>query len=174
MVVTKGKIAGQKDVLMDQTPQKAASLPQTHGSHSSTTPSQRLPATEKTEMRPDLTSSHSEIPSPAEPFPELDLEVGAEPNPSPTFAHEADMCISPTTLALPGPAIQKMRKPETGPLIQARVTWSEEQGSEEEHGEMREATARALEWAKKMFGKDAERAVEGREEREEGGHRNAE
>jgi hypothetical protein len=29
---------------------------------------------------------------------------------------------------------------------------------------MKEATARALEWAKKMFGKDAERRVEGGKE----------
>jgi hypothetical protein len=49
-------------------------------------------------------------------------------------------------------------------VILARVTWAEEQESEDEQGDMREATARALEWAKKMFGKDSERKVEGGEE----------
>lgn len=110
------------------------------------------------------TKLHSEFSSPVEPFPELDLEVGAEPNPSPTFAHEADMRISPTALSLPGPAFQRMRALETGPVVVARVKWEKGQESEEDHGDMKEATARALEWAKKMFGKDAERRVEGGKE----------
>jgi len=114
-------------------------------------------------MRPDLAANHSQTSSPAEPFPELDLDIGAEPNPSPTFAHEVDVAISPAALFLPGPAIQRAWKPEIGPVILARVTWADEQDSEEERGDMREATARALEWAKKMFGKDAERRVEGDE-----------
>jgi ActR/RegA family two-component response regulator len=57
-----------------------------------------------------------------------------------------------------------MRALETGPVVVARVKWEKGQESEEDHGDMKEATARALEWAKKMFGKDAERRVEGGKE----------
>ncbi|KAM0709259.1 hypothetical protein Q7P35_003296 [Cladosporium inversicolor] len=128
----------------------------------------KMPAEPATDTHPGPFSSHSATSSPAEPFPELDLEVGAEPNPSPTFAHEADMRILPAVLSLPGPALQRMRALDTGPLILARVTWAEEPESEEENGDMREATARALEFAKKMFGKETERRVEGGEESEHG------
>lgn len=151
-------------MLMDQQAQQATSSPQITDSHYSTALFQKVSGKEVTEIRPDLAVSHSETSSPAEPFPELDSDIGAEPNPSPTFAHEMDMAISPAALFLPGPAIQGARKPETGPLILARVTWAEEQESEDEHGDVREATARALAWAKKMFGKDAERRVEGGEQ----------
>ena len=59
-----------------------------------------------------------------------------------------------------------MREIDTGPVVIARVKREEgqESESEEERGDMREATARALEWAKKMFGKDAERGFEDGEE----------
>ena len=52
----------------------------------------------------------------------------------------------------------------------ARVKWEEgqESESEEERGDMREATARALEWARKMFGKDAERRFEDGEQSRHG------
>lgn len=162
--IAKGKGTRQKDALMDQSAQKAAFSPQIPSSHSSIAPSQKVPTKEVTEMRPDLAASHSKTSSPVEPFPELDLEVGAEPNPDPTFPHEADISLASAALALPGPAIQMVRDLETGPVITARVAWTEEQEGEEEHGDMREATARALKWAKKMFGRDAERRVEGGEE----------
>ena len=157
---------------MSKAPSPAAQTPE-----SSPAPAKLLPGTpaeSATEKHSRPAASVSEISSPVEPFPELDLEVGAEPNPSPTFSHESDMSILPGALSLPAPALHRMRDAETGPLIQARVTWSEEQKSEEEQGDMREATARALEWAKKMFGKGAERRVESGEEGEEGGHRKAE
>jgi hypothetical protein len=153
---------------MDPPTQKTASSPKIHGSHSSTALSRKLLETKATEMRPDLAASDSETSSPVEPFPELDLEVGAEPNPSPTFAHEADICISPAALSLPAPALHRMRESEIGPLVIARVKWEEGHESEEERGDMKEATARALDWAKKMFGKDAERRVEGGEESRHG------
>jgi hypothetical protein len=124
-----------------------------------------------TEKHSEPLTSRSEISSPIEPFPELDLEVGAEPNPSPTFAHEADICISPTALSLPAPALHRIREIDTGPVVIARVQWKEGEEDEEERGDMREATSRALEWAKKMFGKDAERRVE---DGEESRHGNAE
>jgi len=130
-----------------------------------------MPAELVPERHPSPVTGHLETSSPAEPSPELDLDIGAEPNPSPTFAHEIDMTLSPAALSLPGPAVQRARKPETGPLILARVTWAEEQESEDEHGDMREATARAMEWAKKMFGKDSEQRAEGGEESK---HDNAE
>lgn len=139
-----------------------APSPAAHTPEPSPAPAQIPP--KMPEKHPSAAVGHSKTSSPAEPFPELDLDIGAEPNPSPIFAHETDMVISPTALSLPGPAIQRTRKPEIGPVVLARVTWAEEQESEEEHGDMREATARALEWAKKMFGKDSERKVEGGEE----------
>lgn len=140
--------------------------PVDHAPKSSPAPAPLLPemsAESVNERHPILGASHSELSSPSEPFPELDLEVGAEPNPSPTFTHEADMRISPAALSLPGPALSRMREFETGPVVITRVKWEQEEESEEEHGDMKEATARALEWARKMFGKDAERRVEGGE-----------
>lgn len=124
----------------------------------------KMPAELATEKHLSPIASYSKTSSPVEPFPELDLEVGAEPNPSPTFAHEADMRILPAALSLPGPAVQRLRELDTGPLILARVSWPEEEENEKERGDMREATARALEFARKMFGKEAERRVEGGEE----------
>jgi len=53
-------------------------------------------------------------------------------------------------------------------VIRARVTWAERHESAEEGVDMKEATARALEWAKKMFGKDAERGEEDGEESRQG------
>ena len=128
----------------------------------------KMPAESSVESSPRQIKSHSEPSSPLEPFPELDLEIGAEPNPSPTFAHEADMCASPAALSLPGPAYQRAREGDTGAVIRARVTWAERHESAEEGGDMKEATARALEWAKKMFGKDAERGEEDGEESRQG------
>jgi len=64
-----------------------------------------------------------------------------------------------------------MREPELGPVVIARIEWAERQESEieeEERGDMREATARALEWARKMFGKDAERRFEDGEQSRHG------
>lgn len=138
--------------------------PTAHTPGSSPPPAQilpKMPAEPATETHPGPVPSHSATSSPAEPFPELDLEVGAEPNPSPTFAHEADMRILPAALSLPGPAVQRMRALDTGPVILARMTWTDEQESEEESGDMKEATARALECARKMFRRDAESRVEG-------------
>ena len=85
----------------------------------------RIPTEPATKLHSESMTSRSEFSSPVEPFPELDLEVGAEPNPSPTFAHEADMRILPTALSLPGPAFQRMRELETGPVVVARVKWEE-------------------------------------------------
>lgn len=147
---------------MSKAPSPAARTPEPSPIPAQTPP--KISAKSMPERHPSPAVGHSETSSPAEPFPELDLDIGAEPNPSPTFAHEMDMATSPAALSLPGPATQRVRKPETGPVILARVTWAEEQESEDEQGDMREATARALEWAKKMFGKDSERKVEGGEE----------
>ena len=120
-------------------------------------PLPNMPTKPGTEGQPNPVAKHSDNSSPVEPFPELDLEIGAEPNPSPTFAHEADVHILPAVLSLPAPALRRIGERETGPLVYARVTWSEGQEREEERGDMREATARALEFARQMFGKDAER-----------------
>jgi len=139
----------------------AAQLPESSPASAQLPP--KMPAESVPERHPSPAVVHSGTASPVEPFPELDLDIGAEPNPSPTFPHEADISLSPTALALPGPAIQRVRDLDTGPVILAHVTWAEGQESEEERGDMREATARALEWAKKMFGKDSERRVEGDE-----------
>lgn len=94
--------------------------------------------------------------SPKEAFPDFDFDIGAELNPSPTFAHETEMHTSPTALSLPAPAVDRSQEPETGPVISARVVWTTGPEDEDELGDMREATARALEWAKKMFGNDVE------------------
>jgi hypothetical protein len=91
--------------------------------------------------------------TPAQFSPKMQKKPAIEKHPDPfasrseisTCAHEADMRISPTVLSLTGPALRKMRELETGPLVVARVKWDEEPESEEERGEMREATARALE-----------------------------
>ncbi|GAB7332481.1 hypothetical protein MBLNU13_g04277t1 [Cladosporium sp. NU13] len=144
-----------------------ASSPAAHTPESSPAPAQLLPETpaeSATEKYSRPAASVSEISSPVEPFPELDLEVGAEPNPSPTFSHEADMHILPAALSLPAPALCRMREAKAGPVVIARVKWEEGQRSEDERGDMKEATARALLWAKKMFGKDAERRLEDEEE----------
>lgn len=148
--------------------------PAAHTPESSLAPAQLLPGTPaelETEKSSHPAASVSEFSSPVEPFPELDLEVGAEPNPSPTFSHESGMDILPGALSLPAPALHRMREAETGPLVIARVKWEEGQESEEEQGDMKEATARALEWAKKMFGEDTEGRVEGGKEP---GHSSAE
>jgi hypothetical protein len=118
----------------------------------------KMPSRPATETHPGPIASHAEISSPAEPFPEFDFELEAEPNPSPTFAHEAEVHTSPGDLSLPAPALNQTRELETGAVVSARVTWAEVRESEEERGDMREATARALEWARKMFGKEGFRA----------------
>lgn len=110
-----------------------------------------------TETESPSVTSREAIPSPTEAFPEFDLDIGAELNPSPTFAHEADIHPSPMALSLPAPAVDRSRKHESGPVIPARVVWIARQEDEEELGDMREATARALEWARKMFGNVVER-----------------
>jgi hypothetical protein len=147
---------------MSQEPSPADHTPESAPAPAQTPP--KMPTKPTTKKHPEPMASRSEISSPVEPFPELDLEVGAKSNPSPTFAHEADMRISLTVLSLPGPAIRRVRELETGPVVIARVKWEEGQESEEERGDMKEATARALEWAKKMFGKDAERRAGGEKE----------
>ena len=152
---------------MDQSAQMSkAPSPAAHKPESSPAPAQLLPKTPAetaTEKHSRPAARVSETSPPVEPFPELDLEVGAEPNPSPKFSHEADIHILPAALSLPGPAFHRMREAEAGPVVIARVKWEEGHESEDERGDMKEATARALEWAKKMLGKDAERRVEGDE-----------
>ena len=145
---------------MSKVPSRAAHTPEYSPAPAKLLPG--TPAESATENHSRPTASVSEISSPVEPFPELDLEVGAEPNPSPTFCHESDMNILPGALSLPAPAFHRMREAVTGPVVIARVKWEEGQESENEPGDMKEATARALEWAKKMFGKDKD--TEGRVE----------
>jgi hypothetical protein len=94
--------------------------------------------------------------SPVEPFPELDLDLEAEfeENRSPTFTHEADTHTAPAALNLPAPAVARKQSRATGPVLRASVSWTQRTVISEKDREMKEATDRALENARKMFGKE--------------------
>jgi hypothetical protein len=140
----------------------------TNSPKSTPTTQQNIPQPASEDLLPNMKSSAEPRPetvsppiysvnsSPLEPFPDLDLDIEAElANLSPIFTHEAGMCAVPSTLSLPGPAIGRTRHRQAGPVVSGRVVWMQGGGGdEEEGGEMREATGRALEWARKMFGEE--------------------
>jgi hypothetical protein len=70
------------------------------------------------------------------------------------------MHTSPVDLSLPAPAVDRKEGIETGPVTSAHIMWKARRESEEEQGDMKEATARALEFARKMFRSDAESRLE--------------
>jgi hypothetical protein len=93
--------------------------------------------------------------SPVEPFPELDPDHESDfDDRSPTFAHEVDTHTAPAALSLPAPAVARKQSRATGPALRASVSWTQGKVNDEEDGEMKEATERALENARKMFGRE--------------------
>jgi hypothetical protein len=92
---------------------------------------------------------------PVEPFLEFDLDDESDvEDRSPTFAHEADTHAAPAAISLPAPAVARKQSKATGPALRASVSWTQGKVNDEEDGEMKEATERALENARKMFGKE--------------------
>lgn len=137
---------------MDQSACKPTlSSPAERDLETSTLPDQVVP------RAPAESENHSDFSSPVQPFPELDVYLDHEADmsdSSPTFAHEADTRTAPAALLLPAPVIERTQRAETGPVVRARVAWAQCEASEEEEGEMKEATGKALEWARQMFGKE--------------------
>jgi hypothetical protein len=125
-------------------------------------PTNRSPDTSSAATNPPVSKAPTnpatqKIPasSPVEPFPELGLDDESDfEDRSPTFAHEADTHTAPAAISLPAPAVARKQSGATGPVLRARVSWTQGNVISEEDREMREAMERALENARKIFGKD--------------------
>jgi hypothetical protein len=136
---------------MDQSASKPKpSSPAERSSYTSPAPNPPISKAPTSLATPKLPAS-----SPVEPFPELDLDCESDfEDRSPTLAHEADTHAAPAALSLPAPAAARKQSIATGPALRERVSWTEGKQPDDEDGEMREATDRALENARKMFGKE--------------------
>lgn len=107
--------------------------------------------------------------SPLQPFPDFETELFPEPGQlDPTVPHEVDLrWLNP--LPLTG-LVDGVREEFTPPgLSELKVAWVDAaEGGESDDG-MKEATERALKWARMRFGENANDGPEGRPVVEETG-----
>ncbi|KAM0712135.1 hypothetical protein Q7P37_011229 [Cladosporium fusiforme] len=106
---------------------------------------------------PGQESTSTQLPSsPPQPFPELESDLAFElARLSLTFAHEVDLHSCFNALTLPELADGVGDEDVPPGVMELQVFWVDAEGAREADEDMREATERALEWARMLSGESS-------------------